>query len=95
MFSTKGNHIILHVITIPALPRCLPEQATRFGISEDAADPGNGMLVTGLSARITQIDSDKYFSREGKSRRGMEFLFVPNNIASATVAREVMFGNLM
>ncbi|KAI3453732.1 hypothetical protein Pfo_010395 [Paulownia fortunei] len=34
--------------------------------SEDVANPGNNLYVTGLSLRVTESDLEKYFSSEGK-----------------------------
>ncbi|CAH2040952.1 unnamed protein product, partial [Thlaspi arvense] len=34
--------------------------------SEDAANPGNNLYVTGLSTRVTENQLEKYFSGEGK-----------------------------
>lgn len=34
--------------------------------SDDAANPGNNLYVTGLSTRVTTSDLEKYFGKEGK-----------------------------
>ncbi|KAH6769023.1 RNA-binding family protein [Perilla frutescens var. hirtella] len=34
--------------------------------SEEAANPGNNLYVTGLSTRVTETDLEKFFNREGK-----------------------------
>jgi len=34
--------------------------------SEDDRNPGNNLYVTGLSARVTEDDLEKFFSKEGK-----------------------------
>lgn len=44
----------------------LKSQHLRSYDSEDAANPGNNLYVTGLSARVTESDLEKYFNREGK-----------------------------
>ncbi|KAJ4712039.1 serine/arginine-rich splicing factor SR45a-like [Melia azedarach] len=34
--------------------------------SENAANPGNNLYVTGLSTRVTTVELEKFFSSEGK-----------------------------
>lgn len=41
-------------------------QTLRSCDSDDAANPGNNLYVTGLSTRVTESDLEKFFSREGK-----------------------------